>query len=212
MYDGCHTHLETLMRWMPAAALIVLSALALPAMAQVHKCKDASGRTIYTDAQCAVGQSGGLFERRRTMNEIYEERIQAANAEDRKHLQRMAEQDREWAAQSSRASRPRAAPEARHSGSDWARRKDAANAATSANSITGNNGRWDKAAQAQRARERREQAIRDARSSPPTHMTNCTPGFCHDDQGGTYHRAGPDFMTGPNGQACHRTGDMWNCH
>jgi len=32
---------------------MALSALALPALAQVYKCEDAAGKTIYSDAPCA---------------------------------------------------------------------------------------------------------------------------------------------------------------
>lgn len=200
------------MRWMPAAALIALSAMALPVTAQVHKCKDAYGRTTYADAPCAAGQSGGLLERRRSQSDIYRERMQAVEAEDRKQIQRTAEQEREWETSSQRAIQPLTAPVMRHSSNDWARRKELANAATSASSITRNNGRWDEAAEAQRASERRERAAQQARSNPPTQITNCTDAFCTDEKGGVYHRTLPNFMTGPNGQACHRAGDMWNCH
>lgn len=200
------------MRWKPAAALIAFAAMALPTMAQVHKCKDTHGRTTYADAPCAAGQSGGLFDRRRMQSEIFQERMEAAEAEHRKQLQRMAEQERSWAEQSPRSSFSSPAPDVSHSGTDWARRKELANAATSARSITRNNGRWDEVAEAQRAQARRERAAQQARSNPPTHITNCTPDFCTDEKGGMYHRTFPGFMTGPNGQACHREGNMWNCN
>ncbi|MNZ91218.1 hypothetical protein D3C78_1101930 [compost metagenome] len=81
------------MRWIPALALTAFAALALPATAQVHKCKDASGKTIYADAPCAAGQSGSLLERKRTPGEIEQERMQAAEANERKYRAEAARQD-----------------------------------------------------------------------------------------------------------------------
>jgi hypothetical protein len=46
----------------------------------------------------------------------------------------------------------------------------------------------------------------------PTTITHCNSGFCYDNLGGVYHRNGPNFMTGPNGQACHGAGTAWNCN
>lgn len=90
---------------------------------------------------------------------------------------------------------------------DWQSRKDRENAATSAASITRNGGKWDAKAEA----ERREDARRRGAATPPI-ITHCDPGFCYDDKGGTYHKVGPDTMTGPNGRPCHRAGNTWNCH
>lgn len=72
------------------AALVLLS-FSIPAMAQVYQCKDASGHVNFSDRPCASNQSGGLKERRRTDAEIYRERIQAAEANERKYQQRAVE-------------------------------------------------------------------------------------------------------------------------
>lgn len=193
--------------------LTLAFALPSPSHAQVYRCKDASGKTIYSDKPCDTGQTGRQIERQRTQAEIYQERAQAYNAEARKQQRNLAEQQREWEDQSRRAPQYQQAPVVRHSGNDWAQRKALENAATSARSITNNGGKWDGAAQAARAREREEESRRRAAQAPkPTNITNCGGGFCHDNQGGVYHRVGPDFMTGPNGQACHRAGDFWNCN
>ena len=194
-------------------SLVLAFALASPASAQVNRCKDAGGKIIYSDKPCDTGQTGRQIERQRTQAEIYQERDQAYNAEVRKQQRNMAEQQREWEDQSRRAPQYQQAPVVRHSGNDWAQRKALENAATSATSITNNGGKWDGAAQAARAREREEESRRRAAQAPkPTNITNCGGGFCHDNQGGVYHRVGPDFMTGPNGQACHRAGNFWNCN
>ena len=194
-------------------SLALAFTLASPASAQVNRCKDAGGKIIYSDKPCDTGQTGRQIERQRTQAEIYQERDQAYNAEVRKQQRNMAEQQREWEDQSRRAPQYQQAPVVRHSGNDWAQRKALENAATSANSITNSGGKWDGAAQAERARERGEESRRRAAQAPkPTDITNCNGGFCHDNQGGVYHRSGPNFMTGPNGQACHRAGNSWNCN
>ena len=40
------------------ALLAAMFLAASPAYAQVHKCKDVAGKTIYSDAPCAVGTRG----------------------------------------------------------------------------------------------------------------------------------------------------------
>ncbi len=208
------------MRRTTFAALVAISALSLPASAQVHKCKDASGKTIYTDAPCASTQKGELIERRRTHTEIYQERMEAAQAENRKQERRLAEQDQErqeqWRRQLATSQQP---TQPRHKG--YAERLAERNAGVSAGSITNSGGKWDQAAererdrrkQAQRDREHRDAAHMPAPNTPqPTNITRCDSGFCHDNTGGVYHRVGPDFMTSPNGRSCHRNGDIWNCN
>lgn len=207
------------MRWMPIAALIAAVNFTPAVTAQVHRCKDAAGKTIYTDAPCAAGSVGGVIQRERTIEEKIQEREEAYIAELRKQDQRFAEQEREWGEQQRRAMQPQSAPSVRHSSNSWSARNALRNAEVSANSITNNGGRWDKTTRARRTQEQREGSHQEAISRPsqnhspqPTNITNCGGGFCNDNQGGVYHRVSPDFMTGPNGQACHRAGAMWNCN
>lgn len=201
------------MRWMPVAALIAAASFTTAGMAQVHKCKDTTGKTTYTDAPCATGSVGGMIQRERTIEEKMQEREDAYNAELRKQERRFAEQEREWVEQQRRGMQPQSAPSVRHSGNSWSAQNALRNAEVSASSITNNGGRWDKTAGIRRTKEGREEARQEAVSSPrPTNFTNCNGGFCHDNQGSVYHRVSPDFMTGPNGRACHRAGTMWNCN
>lgn len=81
------------MRWMPVAALFAFAFLAMPASAQVHRCKDASGRLIYSDQPCAAGQSGGILEHQKSREQILEERLQAAEANERKYRAQTARQE-----------------------------------------------------------------------------------------------------------------------
>ena len=83
------------MRWMPVAALTAFAFLAVPASAQVHRCKDASGKFTYSDQPCAAGQSGGVIERQKSREQILEERLQAAEANGRKYRAQDAERERQ---------------------------------------------------------------------------------------------------------------------
>jgi hypothetical protein len=194
-------------------SLVLAFTLASPASAQVNRCKDAGGKIIYSDKPCDTGQTGRQIERQRTQAEIYQERDQAYNAEVRKQQRNMAEQQREWEDQSRRAPQYQQAPVVRHSGNDWAQRKALENAATSAKSIANSGGKWDRAAEAERAREREEESRRRASQDPqPANITNCMKNSCYDDQGGVHNSGGKNFMTGPNGQTCRRSGNFWNCN
>ena len=81
------------MRWMPVAALFAFAFLAMPASAQVHRCKDSSGKLTYSDQPCAAGQSGGVIEHQKSREQILEERLQAAEANERKYRAQTARQE-----------------------------------------------------------------------------------------------------------------------
>lgn len=199
------------MRYIYGQLALILMMAAPLAQAQVFKCAAPGGRLVYSDRPCSGGTSGGMIERERTYQEKLQERQMAYEAELIKQERRMAQQQREWAEQE-RAMQYQPAPVVRP-GNDWQSRKDRENARTSASSITRNGGRWDEEAAARRREDARHRAQANRpHSPPPTNFTNCAGGFCTDNQGGTYHRQGRDFMTGPNGQTCHRAGNMWNCN
>ena len=79
------------MRWKIIVACLAISCIAVPAAAQVHRCKDAAGKTMYSDAPCRADQSGALLERQKSREEILQERLQAAEANERKYRQQAAE-------------------------------------------------------------------------------------------------------------------------
>lgn len=81
------------MRWMPVAALIAAASFATASTAQVHKCKDASGKLTYSDQPCASGQNGEIIERQKSREQILEERLQAAEANERKYRSQAAQQE-----------------------------------------------------------------------------------------------------------------------
>ncbi len=208
-------------------ALVALSIAFTSSMAhaQVNRCIDANGKVLYSDRICDAGQRGGQIERRKTRDEIYRERLQALDAEDRKQQQNLIEQQREAAQYNARAYQQ--APVLRHSGNDWAARKALENSATSARSITNNGGKWDSNAEAERARARHEENLKRmaeenqraqleaATRIRPTAITNCFGYQCRDNMGGSYNRATGDknLMIGPEGQRCtwFEPSRQWQC-
>ncbi|AVS68125.1 DUF4124 domain-containing protein [Paracidovorax avenae] len=70
---------------------LILCALLLAATgatAQVHKCRDSTGKLVFSDRPCEAGQSGELVQRQRTKEEILRERLEAAEANERKYRAR----------------------------------------------------------------------------------------------------------------------------
>lgn len=77
-------------RWLGMSLVL---ALASPGYAQVHRCKDASGKLSFSDRPCDSGQSGALIQRKRSQDEIEQERLQAAEAQYQKEARRAREEN-----------------------------------------------------------------------------------------------------------------------
>lgn len=217
------------MRYVIFCLVTAFAGAAPVANAQVFRCAGPGGKLTFSDKPCDTASVGGMIQRERTFEEKMSEREQAYEAEARKQNRRMVERERDWVEQRQRAAPPIAVPIVRHSGNDWARRKELQNLETSASSISNNGGRWDHAAEAERARVRNEEAQRRAaqaaqaqsqaeRNRPrPTALTSCNGMNCKDDVGNNYTKtpADPNLMYGPNGTLCHRNGEWngggWNC-
>ncbi len=75
---------------MLSASLLMLS-FALPAAAQVYQCKDATGKLSYSDRACPGSASQQLIERERSQAEIQRDRMEAAEANERKYRQQVQE-------------------------------------------------------------------------------------------------------------------------
>lgn len=226
------------MRWMPVAALIALVFLAMPASAQVHRCKDASGKLTYSDQSCAAGQSGGVIERQKSREQILEERLQAAEANERKYRAQGAERERQMFDQQQQQRRqPAATYGSQATAQDKSSSRECKEAmkklefvssirttpkgesrlrtnAAIANVNASCGTKTELMQEQPRVMSRQSEPSHAEPESPtkPTHLTNCNGGFCYDNQGDTYHKNGADFMSGPNGKSCHRSGDMWNCN
>ncbi|HMU66658.1 MAG TPA: DUF4124 domain-containing protein, partial [Cellvibrionaceae bacterium] len=65
-----------------------LATVVTSANAQVYKCS-INGRTIFSDSPCQTGATGSLIQEKKTPEQIYQERLQALEAENRK-LQQQA--------------------------------------------------------------------------------------------------------------------------
>lgn len=180
---------------------LIIAIFSVSAGAQVHRCKDANGKLIFSDRLCDSAQSGELVQRKRTREEILREREQAFDAENRKQARRMAEQERELVEQGRRSRQVQAMPQVQQPAEDWQSRKNRENAATSAGSIANNGSRFDQNAEAERARARREEALRHQAANPPAMITSCNAGFCSDTNGNTYYRNGNN-LNGTDGRVC----------
>ena len=212
------------MRFMPVAMLVALVVFAPSTFAQVHKCKDAAGKTIYTDAPCAAGQSGALIERQRTPSEINQERMQAAEANERKYRAQAATRDAlMFEQQQSMARQPTGgqfAVQDKASSRECKEAQKEVEFVASIRTIPQNEKRMRTNAAIARVNAScgsntalmQEPSRVIVRPPAATNITNCSTGFCQDNQGGVYHKSGRDFMTGPNGRTCHRAGAMWNCN
>jgi hypothetical protein len=102
------------MRWMPVAPLLALAVFATSSSAQVHRCKDATGKVTFSDQPCNVGQSGGIIQAKKSREEILEERMQAAEANERKYRAQSVDLERQVFEQQrdqSRASLSQPAPQ-----------------------------------------------------------------------------------------------------
>jgi len=184
--------------------------IALSASAQVHRCKDGSGKLIFSDRPCDVGQAGEQILRKPSPAEIRREREQAFEAEARKQDQRLAEQEREWRQSQGQAQMaPMPLPAGQQPKDDWQARKDRENARTSASSITNNQGRWDAKAEAERAAQRREELRRRQATQKQFRLT-CTAGMCTDEWGASYSGSGA-FLTRSDGRSCSVMGNIAYC-
>lgn len=97
-----------------AFVLTALLIVGSTAFAQVHRCKDAAGNLHFSDRPCSAGQTGGLVMRQKSQEEIYQERMQAAEANERKYRSRLAEREQQMLDQqrvmNERAARPAQQP------------------------------------------------------------------------------------------------------
>lgn len=73
------------------SASVLMLSFTLPAFAQVYQCKDASGKIRYADHACTPAESGQLIERQRSEAEIQRDRMEAAEASERKYRQQAFE-------------------------------------------------------------------------------------------------------------------------
>lgn len=184
------------------ATLIICAFVSGTALAQVYKCKDASGSITYSNLGCQTSHSGRAIMRERSFDEKMREREEAYEAEMLKQERRRIKAEQQAAEDAAFAQEhARQAAEA-SAGSSYSQRLQQRNAAVSSNL-----GRPKTRA------ERGLPPLRTGNPNPaPSVMTHCAGGFCHDNQGGVYHQHGNGTtMTGPSGSTCVQTGSMVQC-
>jgi hypothetical protein len=204
------------------AAAIVTAFIALPASAQVYQCKDASGKLTFSDRPCSNAHSGGIVQRKKSDDEIYRERAEAAEANERKYQRQINEmqqrqiesQQRVIDQQARQAGAPppeqlgasRQCKEARkelefvssiRTVSQDEKRMRTNAAITNVNAACGSN----------------TQLMQEPKKAPAraSQIVHCDIGFCTDNLGNAYSRSGP-YLHGPNGQVCQQSGTMWHCN
>lgn len=205
--------------------LALISAfLALPAAAQIYRCKDATGSTTLSDKPCTGGQTGGLVERKRSNEEIYQERIQAAEANERKYQRQMLDMQQKQLDNQQRMlsgaqttapqqqSQSLACREARkelefvssiRTVSQDEKRMRTNAAISNVNAACGSN--------TQLMQEPPKVIVAPGRGRHPAQLASCNTGFCYDTSGNTYNRNGP-FITDQAGRNCHVANNLIQCN
>lgn len=216
------------MRWRPVVAIFALAFMTLSASAQVVRCQDASGKLTYSDQPCRAGQNSQLIEPQKSPDQILDERQQANEANERKYRARAdeqrtqaLEQEQRQARQAQALNQPAAAlPPNPAASLECSKAKKEMAFVSSIRTFTDDEKRMrmnavisDMNASCGTKTEMLQAPVKIIVPAPqPRRITHCAPGFCYDNQGGVYHQNGPNALTGPNGRACQRTGQLWNCN
>lgn len=212
------------MRFKVAAILSLF--IALPAMAQVYQCKDSAGKLTFSDRPCTAATTGALVQRQKSDAEIYRERMEAAEANERKYQRQVNEmQQRQLESQQrmleQQAKRAAAMPEQPSASLQCKEARKELDFVSSIRTISQDE-----------KRNRTNAAIANVNAScgtntplmqePPkvvvpargpyqTPIASCDYGFCYDVNGVTYSRNGP-FLNAPNGRSCQKVAHMVHCN
>ena len=211
------------MRWKIIVACLVMVCAAAPGAAQVHRCTDAAGKTLYSDAPCIAGQSGALVEGRKSREEILEERLQAAQANERKYRQQAAERAQQ---QSTPAVPPVTAPIVAPDKSASYECRQAQRDYETVSSIRGGTDEERRnRINASAVKLNVECDLKTEMIQPPAIFVaparshrrvpgnvHCEQGFCPDVPVITQPRAGPGLLVMPGGKTCYRAGGTLTCN
>jgi hypothetical protein len=218
-----------------AAGALVLGIVLLPStsMAQVFKCKDASGKTAYQSTPCAAAQqeSRPVILDSPTLTD--EEKFNAAAysagmtpKEAKRLLQEGAPKSDQPAADAGQVAAERRAQrdyassfECRQAQRDIdiARGSVTASQSEKLTNVAAAQRKADLAClgpagyrEAEAARAEARERAKERRARTPGVITNCDPGGCNDNYGNRYHRAGPNLVSG--GKTCTPAGSGWSCN
>lgn len=185
------------------------------AQAQVHRCTNAAGQSIYTDAPCAEGQTSKLVERQKSAAEIAQERANADAATDRKYRAQAAERAQQDAPPSSPSQASTQTPLAATPAC-----KSAQKEMEFVSSI--------RTLSPDEKRMRTNAAIANVNAACGTNtplmqeppkvivkanpvITHCDSGFCYDDAGAVYKKNNADSITAGDGRVCTKSAGIWRC-
>lgn len=185
------------------------------AQAQVHRCTNAAGQSIYTDAPCAEGQTSKLVERQKSAAEIAQERANADAATDRKYRAQAAERAQQDAPPSSPSQASTQTPLAATPAC-----KSAQKEMEFVSSI--------RTLSPDEKRMRTNAAIANVNAACGTNtplmqeppkvivkanpvITHCDSGFCYDDAGAVYKKNNADAITAGDGRVCTKSAGIWRC-
>ena len=188
------------------------------AQAQVHRCTNAAGQSIYTDAPCAEGQTSKLVERQKSAAEIAQDRANADAATDRKCRAQAAERAQQDAPPSSPSQASTQTPLAATPAC-----KNAQKEMEFVSSI--------RTLSQDEKRMRTNAAIANVNAACGTNtplmqeppkvivkanpvITHCDGGFCYDDAGAVYKKNNADSITAGDGRVCTKSAGSaasWRC-
>jgi hypothetical protein len=204
--------------------LLWMAVMSTTAYGQVIRCTDAAtGKVTYSDRQCDTGSTGALVERKKTAEEIKTQRLIAAEANERKYLNQIREMEaRQRAEAAAPAPMPVQQPVPDKSSSYECRRAQRDHETVSS-IVSGTDELRRNRINASTMNVNAACGLQTELIQPPTVIVNnisrkqpvtisrCDSGFCYDNQGGAYRRNGPDYLLGPSGNTCHRSGAYWTC-
>lgn len=205
--------------WKPMLGVMAVT-LMVSAQAQVLKCTNSkTGKVTYSNLECDAGYSSRLIEGRKSNEEIMAEQVRGAEANERNRRNRLAQMEAQRPEQ--QAPRPD-----QHEGADKSSSYECRQAQreheTVSSIVTGTSESRRSRINASTVKvnaacgmttEMMQAPVRSINNQRnPTVFTHCNAGFCYDNLGGVYHRAGPGILTGPNGRTCRGTGTSWNCN
>ena len=211
------------MRWKMIFVCLAIACTAAPASAQVYRCNDAAGKTIYSDAPCPAGQSGALVESRKSREEILEERLQAAEANERKYRQQAAEREQQQEMRAKAAVSEPSVPQDKSA--SLACRQAQRDHETVSSSRSGTEEERRNRINASTVNVNAACDMQTEMIQPPPLFvaparqrrravgnSHCDRGFCDDNPGAVHKKTGPGLLVMPGGKTCYRAGGTLTCN
>lgn len=217
---------------MKCCVFVLMLVIASGASAQVNKCVDTKGKTVYSEQPCAADQRGGQLlgrqateknaemdaysaqSHRESLSRTLRQQRDAIDGPPRaREAEREYESDQEPVAEAERSTAANSNPT---SCDTWTPRKGCIGGSRATNptwsprkGYTGGSSAEDR----QRDERDRLAAEQAARKAQPTSMTNCNAGGCWDNAGNRYNRTGDGSrFVRSDGKFCTTNGNFVNCN